>query len=290
MTKAVILVSIVLQLLCNTSAAQPARSQRELNGFLLGQTHSAITSSFDKLLQKQTSDDGWTEYAYSIDTSFAAYMAFGFADSGGKCLSIQITGKPGTRMRPFLGLVLGDSKEKVLHKLGGEAGTVHEPDLNLDHLTYAKRNYSVELDSLGRLFSIRLVGYEGIPEHPSSPVDDLGSVAQTLRSRNVDAILDLLAPDVEVSTGDSIVTFEGGARAELSNSTSPISRFLYEADSSILLLLAEPTSEKAELKLRLYEDRTSGYVYTFPSESKLKEIVFIPDTGKWRIWEIRLSR
>jgi len=290
MRRASLLVPIVAYILSNSCAAQPATSQRELNGFLLGQSQRAIDASFGTLLAQQRTDDGWTERIYSLDSSYHAFMSFGFPDSTGECLSIQIAGAPGTPMSPFAGLMLGDPRSEVLHLLGSTPAVEHEQDGNLDLLTYPNRNYSVELDSLGRLFSIRLVGYDGFPKRPSTPVDNLTAVGRTLRSHSIDSLIGIISPEFEVSIGDTVLTFGHGARIDLSDSGSRISRFLYNGDSSLLNLLASTPAQNAELKLRLFERHRTGYVYVFPSNSKLREIVFVADSGKWRIYEISVTK
>ncbi|HET9129495.1 MAG TPA: hypothetical protein VFO86_01025, partial [Terriglobia bacterium] len=93
-------------------------SQRELNGYLLGEDARPISEGFDSIAREQRYNDGWIDRVYALDSAHAAYMVFGFSDSSDDCLSIQITGEPGTPMHPFLGLRLGDSREKVYNALG----------------------------------------------------------------------------------------------------------------------------------------------------------------------------
>src|SRR5205809_7003960 len=90
-------------------------SQRELNGFLLGQHKDAIAASFAKVLQIDTTSDGWINRSYLLDRPHRAYMSFKF--SHGRldyATSVQVAGDSGTPMVPFVGIVLGSSRQALL--------------------------------------------------------------------------------------------------------------------------------------------------------------------------------
>lgn len=96
---------------------------------------------------------------------------------------------------------------------------IKDPPVEL--LSYADRNYSVELDREGRLFSIRVGGHEGFPRKPKDD-PSLEGLRQALQSKNVDALLDALAPDLEIYRGDALVRYDGPAREDLSNQRSRV--------------------------------------------------------------------
>ncbi len=148
-----------------------APSQRELNGVLIGQYKDAIAASFAKIIQVDTTTDGWIYRTYALDRSHRAYMSFKFPhDRPDYTASVQIAGDSGTPMIPFLGLVLGDRRESLLIHLGQPKHITHERDLNLDLYDYDDRNYSVEVDSLGRVSSIQILGDDGFAKSPANPV------------------------------------------------------------------------------------------------------------------------
>jgi hypothetical protein len=264
-------------------------SQRELNGFLLGEDAKPISGGFDSLLKEQKYSDGWIDRVYSLDTTQTAYMVFGFSDSSDDCLSIQITGKAGTEMHPFLGLRLGDRREKVYEILGPPSQVQHLPTPYLEFLHYSHRNYSVELDSLGSLWSIRIFGYDGLPEVPSDSLPNIETVFQNIQSKDPDLILEALAPDAELILRDSIFSFEGSALDVIKDQSSRFSQLLYSGQSS-LASLGRSSISAASLDPESVKNNKLTPMYKFPEPSPVKDIVFVVHAGKWRIWEAHLSR
>lgn len=269
--------------------AQNPPSQRELNGFLLGQDERAIANGFDTLIKEQKYNDGWIDKAYSLDSTRSAYMVFGFPDSTDDCYSIQISGNPGTEMHLFLGLRLGDSREKVNAILGTPSKVQHLPRPYLEFLQYAGRNYSVELDSLGDLWSIRILGYDGYPTTPADSLPNIVDIFSSLKSKDPSRILDVLAPDVELNDGDSQLTFSGAAAAEIADSTSPMSQLLYTGLSS-LATMSESTIRAAKVDPQSIVSNKTVPMFRFPRPSPVDDVVFVVHAGKWRIWEAHLSR
>lgn len=159
--------------------------------------------------------------------------------------------------------------------------------------SYEGRNYTLEFDADDRLYSIRITGEEGFPtlliEDSSTSLEGIRSILQTQDPYN---ILELLSGDVEVffSKSDSLLSFRQNARAEIADTQSSISKALYTGEKSLLDLLSDSTISKAEHNLRLLENKGAGIVYKFPATSGLEEIVLFQNTGKFRIWEIKLSR
>ena len=290
MKRSICTVAVNLLVLSSTllSQVQFPPSQRELNGYLLGEDAKPISEGFDSVMSQQKYADGWTDCAYSIDTAHSAYMVFGFADSSDDCLSIQITGTAGTEMHPFLGLRLGDAREKVYETLGPPTSERHLMTPHLEFLQYKGRNYSVELDSLGNLWSVRILGYRGFPDKPSDSLPNLVALIQSLQSNDPDVILEALAPDVELMVGDTVYTIEGSARALIKDPTSRFSQLLYSGSPSMASLdlstvragILDPASVKENLFTPTYK---------FPQSSFVKDVVFVVHAGKWRIWEAHLS-
>ena len=264
-------------------------SQRELNGFILGEDAKPISGGFDSLLKEQKYSDGWVDRVYSLDTTQTAYMVFGFSDSSDDCLSIQITGNAGTEMHPFLGLRLGDRREKVYEILGPPSSTRHLPTQYLEFLHYSNRNYSIELDSLGNLWSIRIFGYSGFPEVPSDSLPNIETVFQSLQSKDPDLILEALAPDAEIFLRDSIFSFEGSALDVIKDPSSRFSQLLYSGQSSVASL-SHSFISAATLDPESVKNNKLTPMYKFSEPSSVKDIIFVVHAGKWRIWETHLSR
>jgi len=259
-------------------------SQRELNGYLLGEDAKPISAGFDSLIKEQKYSDGWTDCAYSLDSSQSAFMVFGFADSSDDCLSIQITGKAGTEMHPFLGLRLGDARSKVYGILGPPSQERHLQGHHLEFLQYAERNYSVELDSLGNLWSIRILGYDGFPANAPDSLPNLETLFQPLRSNDPELMLEALAPDVELIVNDSVFTIEGSALDLVEDQSSRFSQLLYKGPSS-MASIDDSLIERAVLDPESVKKDTQTPMFKFPSDSPVNDVVCVVHAGKWRIWE-----
>lgn len=264
-------------------------SQRELNGYLLGEDARPISEGFDSLIKEQRYNDGWIDRAYSLDTLHAAYMVFGFADSSDDCMSIQITGTPGTEMHPFLGLHLGDSRQRVYETLGSPSQIRHLQRGHLEFFQYAERNYSVEIDSLGNLWSIRIIGYDGFPDAPSDTLPDLASTFHSLQSKDAEVILEALAPDAELIVGDSVYTFAGSPLDVVRDRSSVFAQLLYSGESS-LASLDQSFIRAAALDSASLKTDPDVPKFEFPPNSPVEDMVFVVHAGKWRIWEARLAR
>ena len=237
-------------------------------------------------------DDGWIDRAYWLNDDHTAYMVFGFHGEDSRCRSIQITGIPGYPMAPFLGFTLGAARDSVLERFGEPSSTKHYDDVNVDLYKFDGRNYTLEFDSEGLLYSIRIVGEEGFPRPSPDSTFTLQSLRSILAAQNVDSLLEILAGDIEVflTKSDSLIKFTSSPRNELMNSQSSISQVLFGPKVSLLALLTQETITQAELNVRVTEKKGVGMVYKFPKSADITEIVLFPDTGRYRIWEISLNR
>lgn len=285
--------SFFLLLVCCTSAlvsqSKFPPSQRALNGFLLGEDAKPIAEGFDSLLKEQKYNDGWTDRVFLLDTAGTAFMVFGFADSSDDCMSIQVTGRAGTVMHPFLGLRLGDSREKIYKSLGVPSQVRHLPGKGMEFFQYNDRNYSVELDSLGNLWSIRILGYEGFADAPADSLPDIESIFGTLRSNDPEVVMEALAPDVEVIANDTVYSFVGSALDVIGDQASRLSQLLYSGPTS-LASLNQSQIRAAALDTESVGNNRQTPRFTFPGGSPITDLVFVAHAGKWRIWEIRFSR
>ncbi len=265
-----------------------APSQRELNGFLIGQHRDPIAASFTRILQVDTTPDGWVYRTYVLDRSHRAYMSFKFPhDRPDYTVSVQVAGDSGTPMVPFLGLVLGDHRESVLTHLGKPTHITHENDLNLDLYAYDHRNYSVELDSLGRVSSIQILGDDGFANIPTNPVPSLDSLALALQAGG-DSALQSLAPDLEIYQGGKTFTFRRAALTELQDDTTRFATLLLHGPNNVATILQNPsTRSTATGSIRVWERAPAGWVWKFPVSVPISEIVYTVGAGRWRVWEIR---
>ena len=127
------------------SVAQNPPSQRELNGILLGQRREVMIAEFGKPFSSAPhKGDGGIQEAYAVSPDQKTYMACEYAAEGnGPPLLLQLTGNPNPKTLPFLGLRLGDLKDKVMKALGKPSTRKREKEFPVELWEYDDRNYSV---------------------------------------------------------------------------------------------------------------------------------------------------
>ena len=275
--------------------AQVAPSQRELNGFVLGQHRRVVENQFGEPVQETRTPDGWRYAVYVADATHRAYMVFKFPrERSDYMVSIQLAGERGTPMVPFHDVLLGDSVSLVRQYIGPPWVIDTAPDVPLERWTYADRNYSFEFDSTGSLYSIQIFGFDGFPQEPLTPLPLLSQLRTALLERDVDWLMELLAPDVEIYAPGGTYAFERAARVELSDSTTDIRRLLLAEHSSVRAALADAAIvDGADVVLRVFERQRPGRFYAvwqLPDGSAIQEIVFEAFAGQWRAWEVRFRR
>ncbi|RYG47812.1 hypothetical protein EON79_06330 [bacterium] len=269
-----------------------APSQREVNGFLVGQYRNAVTAHFGpKPFQTRKTEDGWVQRIYIIDRAKEAYMIFESAPAAPDTIyAIQITGWPGTPMLPFRGLKLGASREAVVETFGEPTVEEEIGEVPGTILRYEDRNYTLELSPEGRLASIRVVGSAGFDTDATKSKPDLRLFTMALQRRSLDTVVDLLTPDVEIYFGGKkSVMFKKSARRELYDPKSSFYRALFSSKGGVVSALAGETSE-AEENLRVRDRGVIDYVFKFPKGKVVKEVVYKWSAGKWRVWEITLKK
>src|SRR2546430_14299555 len=113
--------SLCLALTGATAASLHAQvlSQRQLNGFLIGQHRDAIAASFSTVLRVDTTSDGWLNRTYLWDKTHHAYMSFKFpSDKPDSTVSVQIAGASGPSLTPFLGTAPATPQDHPLPRPG----------------------------------------------------------------------------------------------------------------------------------------------------------------------------
>src|SRR5258708_5210994 len=270
-------------------SSAPPPSQRELNGYLIGQHAKATAAGFEKVIQIDTTSDGWVYRSYLLDRVHHAYMSFKFPhDRPDYTISVQVAGDSGTPMRPFLGIRLGDSPATLAAHVGKPTRIEHEQnDLNLDLYSYDNRNYSFEVDSLHRLSSIEIFGDKGFPDMPTDTVPSLDSLARGLAAGG-EAALEYLAPDVEVYRAGKTIQFHRGALAQLTSDTTAMFKAIFDGPHAAAALLSSPAvRHSATRAIRLGGKPPAGWGWEISGTMELEDVVVKVILGRWRLWEIR---
>jgi len=275
---------LILFFLCSPALVQAAPSrQTQLNGFYLWQYANSAKDVFGKPF-KTLDNQNSTLMAYSV--SDHSYMVF---ESPKRkfieyITSLQITGYP-TKMVPFEGLTLGDSREKVDRLLGPPKRSKKEKGTPYTLCFYDPANYSLEFDQHNRLYSIRLwADKELLDARPDANVPDPWvQFREAVLAKNVPAILKMLRPDIEIYKESNTLTAHGR-----------FADFLMHPDKAFIeTLIGDKRSVRAALKqsqaseeLRLIQGVGVGLVYKFYKGSIVSEIVFFPYNGQNRVYEI----
>lgn len=203
--------------------------------------------------------------------------------------SLQVTGfGPGPEL--IHGLRLGDPREKVLAALGQpdrirplDISPVHP--LKVDVWEYDDRNYSIELDPRGRLYSLLLFSNEHLfafpPDSSPEPWDELAAAAT---SGNFERLEPLLRPDIEVYRGDDTLSNHRRYQDFVASPPADLLAAFFDLSSGVAAVARQPAPAGFA---RVVEKMGVGMVYQFPADSLLEEVVFFPYLGSWRVYEVR---
>jgi hypothetical protein len=276
---------LLLVLPCGAAAVERVPSQRELNGFVIGQYRDAITSSFGEPFMEETTSDGWLYLTYLVSDDPLSYWGFKFpADQPDRVISVQYAGDPDPAMRPFAGVRLGYTAQAVLGVFGPPTSTERLTDPPVELWLYEGVNYSFEFGSDGLLSSIQIFGYDGFGDPPGFPGPiPWEDVAALFWSTDPERMMDALSSDAEISSGEGYLYIDEGMWNALTDTTS---LFPTELTRAFEALRTEPTAEPVEVGFRLARDCSPCTVYRFGEGSPLMEVVLISEAGEWRIWEI----
>jgi len=260
--------------------ASHAASEVELNGFQLWQLKSAVHNALGKPFKIIESDDSVME-AHKVGP--LAYMVFGYPKAWPNNISIiQLTGNPPS-MLPFKGLKLGDDANTIKKSLGPTQQIKQIQQPKVQRWSYKEANYSVEINEVGQLYSIQIHVFPGLLNEVSKNDRHWEDFKKAVLDHNVKGMMSSLRPDVEVYKAGSIFSIEKPI-AQFRNKPDPafLSAFFGKTDS----IWAEQQQSKPESEIRLHEKLGSGIVYKFYKGKILKEIVFFPYNGRYRIYEI----
>jgi hypothetical protein len=274
-------------LLAQASFAQVITGEVELCGFLLGQTRAAVHHQLGKPIQKKITNDQWIYEFHTIKSDTSVYGLFKYPNwDTTRLYSIQINGDTYAEMNPFYGLQLGSKKEEADHVFGSfdHTSKVQDPPLVIQY--YKNKNYSVEINSKGRIFGIQVFGnIQRTP--PKETIPALYAFKNAVITKNVDSLLTYLAPDVEIFSNGKVLSFVGAARAEFNNPQSDLVKLLLSETHSVWFALAKEMAEGA-IALRKGEESNSSMPYcNFFDSNVISEIEFVPHAGKWKVQTIR---
>lgn len=254
--------------------------QTDLNGFRLLQFKTGVEAFFGKPFESFKTKSTIVE-AYKVDSN--AYMVFEYLNElPDNIYSIQLTGH-NSKASPFRGLILGDDAKKIESVLGKPTNTKKIESPDVWEYQYEGTNYSLEIDDKGKLYSIRLFTNTDIAQKADEKFKSYDQFKAFVLKKDVEGILAMLRPDVEIYKGGKVLSIKQRYADFAANPDKEIiTALLGDSDS----VLKELTESEAEGELRLTEKMGVGEVYKFYKGKILKEIVFFPYNGKYRVYEI----
>jgi hypothetical protein len=252
----------------------------ELNGFRLWQYRDAAKDYLGEPFATQKGEESVYE-AYAVTDS--SYMVFELWQKYPQNMySVQITGYP-TKMLPFKGIVLGDPEKKVKKALGkpDSSKKIEDPPVTINY--YEGENYSTEIDADGRLYSIKLHVTDGFMSEAEVGFDDWDRVKSAVLAKDMKKILETVRPDVEIYKGGEVIYIN---KRYVDFRKSPGAAFVQALIGKGDSVLKELKTTEPEGEMRLAKGLGVGQVFKFRDGKILKEIVFFPYNGKYRVYEI----
>ena len=263
------------------SIALAGQFETDLNGFRLWQYVSGAESHLGKPFKTIEQPDRILQAFKVSDTS---YMVFANPKEDFKhyVSSIQISGYP-TRMIPFKGLTLGDSKAQAEKALGkpSETKTIQDGKYVVNYYNLA--NYSTEYDEHGKLYSIKLHITNEFMKAEDYEFKNWQRFKKAVLEKDVPAIMDTLRPDAEIFKGDDTLTHQG---RYLEFRTRPDAKFVDALIGSKNSVRTAITKSEPEGEMRLVMGLGVGQVFKFYKSDILREIVLFPYNGEFRVYEI----
>ncbi len=266
-------------------AQQQVEGETELAGFVLGQFRKNVHAQLGAPFQKSVDGEGWRFEFHTLkpDTSVYAVFKYNPGDTS-RIYAIELVGDRYAEMHPFKGLRLGDPKEKVLRVLGQAIRSEKVEDPPVTTYFYNNENYSVDIDDKGLLYGIQIFG--NILEHKPVGHPSIKHFKTAVVSRNIDSLVNWLAPDAELHKGGKVVTYRVSARAELSNPNSEFVKLLLGDTGSAWYAFAKEYAEGASESRLHPELNQMTIVDKFFDSNTISEVVFRTHAGKWKVYEI----
>lgn len=279
-----------LLFISETVYSQVSKDQIELDGFMLGQYRNAVHNQIGQPAKRIDTNDGWIYEFHILKSDSSIYSLFKYSSSDtSRIKAMQINGIEYNEMYPFLGLKLGDSQELVRRALGDPTSFDSLKDSNILVQYYDKRNYSVKIDSENRICGIQIDGFTN--KRPKEGIPSLTPFQHAIISSNIDSLLNVISPDIEIYKDDKVISFVGAARSEFQKGESALVKLLLGPTKSVKAALLKEKNEPI-VEMRLYPERkiNTATVFKFKKSRIISEIVFTPHAGRWKVYEIRFKK
>lgn len=258
----------------------------KLNGFQIGQYRDVARLELGDPIKKEKYEDGFEYEIFLLKPDTSLYMIFEYSPANLQLIwSIQFTGKAG--VAGFKNLSLGIISADVERLLGKPSRIVDAGEYGVKW-EYNATNYSVEIDRLGNLSSIKISDDSNtlFPINELSEIPSLAVIVKLLRSDKNEKIAAALCPDVEVSVNGKLYSFNRKLQHEVDNDASTVFELVRELIADCSKVNTKDPSAYAE-SIRVVEGQNPLHVIKLKKNTRIKEIVLRYQFGKYLIWEIK---
>ena len=276
----------ILLLVSAQAYSQQTEGEVELAGFVLGQHRQTVHAQLGAPIQVSRHKDGWLYefHTFKPDTSVYGLFKYNPSDTT-RIYGIEMVGNRYEEMHPFRGFRLGSPKEKVLAALGQHDRTEKIEDPPLTTQFYNHKNYSVDIDQKGHVYGIQIFG--NILANKPTRDPSIKGFKNAILTKNLDSLIQWIAPDAEILKGEKVLRYTQGARMELSNPNSEFTKSLLGEKESVWFVFAKEFAEgTSESRLHPQLNQITA-VDKFFDSNVISEIVFRAHAGRWMVYEIK---
>lgn len=263
----------------------------DLYGFRLKQYRETALKEFGTPFESEKTDDGFEYDAFMLKPDGALYMVFKYApDQTDIIWSIQITGTDTAADLGFRATRFGMTAAQVEKQLGSPTNKVNIGEYGT-RWEYNKSNFSVEINTEGKLSSIRIkdISDEVYPTPDLKKIPHFDDVLKVLTSGSNGEIAEMLSPDMELYHAGTTVYFQKSLKNEIAADYSKIFATIRELAKELKAVNHKNPTEYEE-NGRLTPGQSPKHVMKFKRGGKLKEIVFKYEWGEFLMWEFNAGK
>jgi hypothetical protein len=199
--------------------------------------------------------------------------------------SVQFTGKVG--VAGFKNLTLGLSSAEVETLLGKPSKIVDAGQYGVKW-EYDSTNYSIEINLLGKLSSIKISDYSNalFPMNELPQVPSFATIVKLLQSNDNEKIAEAVCPDVEVNVNGKLHSFYKKIQHEIDTDVSTVFTLIRELAADFSKVNTKDPSVYAD-NIRVVQGQNPLHVIKLKKNTRIKEIVLKYQFGQFLIWEIK---
>lgn len=263
----------------------------DLYGFKLGQYRETAKNELGNPIQYGKFDDGFVYEAYLLKPDTSLYIIFEYAARDTNIIwSIQVSGSNSTTDVGFKNATLGIDKIQT-EKLFGKPTSIEDIGDYGNKWDYDKTNFSLEVNTKGKLSSIKVLDNSGelFPNGPDlKKIPSFDDIRIILSSNNNEEILKLLSGDIEVYKNDCTYYFKKSFKTEQNTDYSKMISLIKEIAKDLSTFNTKSIDEYEE-NMRLTYGEDTKHVIKIKKGHVIKEIVFKYYGGQYLIYEINAN-